>query len=40
MGNEIRVFGHRVRVVDLKIWAVGIVLLLSNIIFFFLFWYK
>jgi len=40
MGNEIRFFGHKVRVVDLKLWAVSLVLLLSNIIFFFLFWYK
>lgn len=38
MGKEIRFFGHRIRVVDLKVWGVGIVIFLLNILFFILFW--
>ncbi len=40
MGKDIRFFGHRVRIVDVKIWAVGAVIFILNIIFFFLFWYR
>lgn len=40
MVKEIRLLGRRVRIVDLKIWAVGALILILNLVFFFLFWYK